>query len=97
MSIRIPDECTMTSDVTPHTATAWPVPGEPTLWSVTWLPGRALTRNQAVSAMMLAETVSRGIEPGTRMWIFVNGWAAELGLTGEEAATLARRVPDGAR
>jgi hypothetical protein len=32
----------MRSDATPHTATAWPVPGEPTLWSVTWLPGRAL-------------------------------------------------------
>ncbi len=38
-------ETEMSSDATPHTATARPVPGEPTLWSVTWLPGRALTRD----------------------------------------------------
>jgi hypothetical protein len=48
----------MSSAATPHTATAWPAPGEPTLWSVTWLPGRALTRDQAITAMTIAETVA---------------------------------------
>jgi hypothetical protein len=48
----------MSSDATPHTATAWPVPGEPTLCSVTWLPGRALTRDQAITAITIAEIVT---------------------------------------
>jgi hypothetical protein len=33
-----------------------PVPGEPAPWSVTWLPGRALTRDQGITAMTIVET-----------------------------------------
>ena len=44
----------ISSNATPHTATAWPVPANPTLWSVAWLPGHALTRDQAITAMTIA-------------------------------------------
>ena len=50
MATRITDTG-MTSDQTRHTATAWPVPGEPTGWSVTWLPGRNLTRRDRKSVV----------------------------------------------
>jgi hypothetical protein len=82
----------MRSDATPHTATAWPVPGGPTLWSVTWLPGRALTRDQAITAMTIAETVTAHPDPqnstdGRRLNL--ESWAAELGLSADEAAEMA--------
>ncbi len=54
MSIRITDE-TMTSD-TPRSAR-----GEGDDRVVTSLPDRVLTRNQATSAMVLAETVAGGV------------------------------------
>ena len=44
MNIRITDEA-MTSDTTPHSGRA-----EGDGWTVTWLPGRVLTRNQATTA-----------------------------------------------
>jgi hypothetical protein len=43
---------------------------------VTWLPGRALTRDQAITAMTIAETVGahdltgKPLHAGHRMWIF---------------------------
>lgn len=87
------DDDMMTSDATTHTARAWPVPGELTLWSVTWLPGRALTRDQAITAMTIAEVVAENPElwddPDHRMWLFVDGWAAEVGLLGTRAVELA--------
>lgn len=55
MSIRITDE-PMTSDTTPDSARAH---GDG--WALTWLPGRVLTRNQAITAMVLAETVAGGV------------------------------------
>lgn len=51
MATRITDTA-MSSDVTRHTATAWPVPDEPTLWSVTWLPGRAHGRMPGIRRIM---------------------------------------------
>lgn len=74
----------MTSDETTHTAKLWPFEGEPT-WSVTWLPGRILTTGQAVTAMTIAETVAchaEHIDEHGDWELFVDGWAAELGLTG---------------
>jgi hypothetical protein len=44
MSIKI-TETEISSDATPYTAAAWPLPGEPTVWSVTWLPGHAPYRD----------------------------------------------------
>lgn len=95
MSTRI-TETGMNSDATPHTATAWPVPGEPTLWSVTWLPGRALTRNQAITAMTIAEMTAEpaDTENGTEGWqLHLGSWAAELGLSADEAAEMASAPP----
>ncbi len=90
-------ETEMSSDATPHTATARPVPGEPALWSVTWLPGRALTRDQAITAMTTAETVSAHTDPpnGTegRQRPHLESWADELGLSADEATEMASAPP----
>jgi hypothetical protein len=43
-------------------------PGAAAAWRVSWLPGRALTRGQAVTAMMIAQAAGRipaGAGPGT--------------------------------
>jgi hypothetical protein len=81
----------MRSPYTRHTATAWPVPGEPTLWAVTWLPGRNLTQTQAQAAMHIAETVGRipaDAQPET--WTkgvreHLDTWAAAIGLSAPDA------------
>jgi len=49
-------DTTMTSDQTAHTARL--APGRPQLWEVSWLPGRALDRNSAITAMTLADLTS---------------------------------------
>ena len=72
MNIKITDEA-MTSDTTPHSTRP-----DGHGWAVTWLPGRVLTRNQAITAMMLAETVA-GHHTGQR-WPFIESWANELGI-----------------
>ena len=80
MNIRITDEA-MTSDTTPHSARA-----EGDGWTVTWLPGRVLTRNQATTAMVLAETVAGGVgDHADKQWLFIEEWANELGITGADA------------
>ena len=49
-------------------------------------PGRALTRNQAITAMVLAETVAGGLGDHTdKRWLFIKSWADELGMTGADA------------
>jgi hypothetical protein len=72
----------MTSPATPHIATA--TGGG---WQVSWLPGRTLNRNQATTAMVIASIVGdtgvpRADDP---IWLFLDGWAAELGLTAPAA------------
>ena len=64
-------------------------------WSVTWLPGRVLTRDEATTAVLLAESVvTFGHLPRTsRTWALIDGWAAELDLTGAEVAARVSRVP----
>ena len=81
MNITITGE-TMTSDITPHSAR-----GEGGGWIPTWLPGRALTRNQAITAMVLAEAVAEGSDHTGKRWPFIEGWADELGITGTDAVT----------
>lgn len=95
MTIKISDT-EMTSDQTLHSARAWPVPDEPTLWSVTWLPGRALTRDQAISAMTIAESVDAALDPYSteRVWPHITGWAAELGLCDIDAVAMASLPPE---
>ena len=75
---------TMTSDQTAHTARL--APGGQHLWEVSWLPGRALDRNSAITAMTLADlTGEHGLDERHQLWPFTQGWAAELGLTGADA------------
>jgi hypothetical protein len=69
----------MGSVATRHTAAAQ---GDGTR-TVSWLPGRTLSRRQATFAMMIAQTVGDGIEPDDRRWpADIGEWAAELGMTG---------------
>jgi hypothetical protein len=83
----------MRSPATPHTATA---AGEG--WEVSWLPGRALTRNQAITAMIIADVVGdRGVGlADDPIWPHLDGWAGELGLSGPDAVVRASEPP-GAR
>jgi hypothetical protein len=46
-------------------------------WIVTGLPHRVFTRNQAITAMVLAERLAAGFGDEDR---FVVGWREELGL-----------------
>jgi hypothetical protein len=86
MSISITDDA-MNCDATGHTARRTEAG-----WQVSWLPGRTLTRNQAITAMTLGEATARDPQPRDRIWPFAEGWAAELGLSGAaEAVRLARQ------
>ncbi len=81
MSIRITDAA-MTSDLTGHRAVH-----DGDGWRVTWLPGRRLAHGQALTAMTIAETLAADDPPsGCRLWPHLAGWAAELGLSGVDAA-----------
>lgn len=96
------DDDAMISDTTPHFAVSWPVDDEPTLWSVSWLPGRALTRDQAITAMTIAEMVVERAhilaDPQAKLWWHMEGWAEELGLTVSTAVEQASAGPlDGLR
>ena len=93
MAITILD-CTMTSDRTPHTARrATDQPG----WEVSWLPGRRLTRNQATTAMALAEACNpeavRSNAGWDRLRPHIQGWAAELDLPLLKALTKVANPP----
>ena len=95
------NDTTMTSDQTAHTARQ--APRREHLWEVSWLPGRALDRNSAITAMTLADlTGERDLSERHQLWPFIQGWAAELGLTGSAAinrvsrpATLRRMLRPG--
>ena len=73
-------EDSISSDRTAHTARL--ASGQDHRWEVSWLPGRYVDRNSAITAMVLADVTGPGdMHAGHRDWIFVEGWAAELGLT----------------
>ena len=75
------NDTTMTSDQTAHTARQ--AAGSEHLWEVSWLPGRTLDRNSAITAMVLADHAGeRDLNERHRLWPFIESWAAELGLTG---------------
>ena len=50
------NDTTMPSDQSAHTARQ--APGSQHQWEVSWLPGRPLDRNTAITAMTLAETAA---------------------------------------
>jgi hypothetical protein len=84
----------MSSPATPHTARA---AGDG--WEVSWLPGRTLTRNGAITAMVIATIVGdRGVGlADDPIWPHLDGWAGELGLSGADAVARASEppLPDG--
>jgi hypothetical protein len=74
----------MTSDQTAHTARL--APGSQHQWEVSWLPGRALDRNSAITPMTLADIAGEpDLNKQHHLWPFIQDWAAELGLTGTDA------------
>jgi len=78
------NDTTMTSDQTAHTARQ--APGREHLWEVSWLPGRVLDRNTAITAMNLADLAGEpDLGEGDRLWPAVQSWSAELGLSGSDA------------
>jgi hypothetical protein len=61
---------------------------------VSWLPGRTLDRNSAITAMILADsTADEHVREGHRLWPHIQGWAAELSLTGSDAVVAASQPP----
>ena len=89
----------MSSDQTRHTATA--VSGSRYgSWTVTWLPGLCLSYNQAITAMTLAEVIGAHdvlgdpLHAGHRLWLHIDGWAAELGISGPQALAEASLSPE---
>jgi hypothetical protein len=80
----------MSSPDTPHTATA-----TENGWEVTWLPGRTLDRNQATTAMVIANIVGgQGVGlSDDPIWPHLDNWAAELGLSGPDAVVRASEPP----
>jgi hypothetical protein len=91
MALTILDDI-ITSDRTAHSARATPSAARG--WEVSWLSGRRLDRNAAITAMVLADATGSGaIHPGHRLWVHVEGWAAELGLTAPDVLTMTTREP----
>ena len=85
------DDTTMTRDQTAHAARL--ARGSQHLWEVSWLPGRALDRNSAITAMTLADSAGEhDLNEQHHLWPFIQGWAAELGLTGSDAISRASRT-----
>ena len=69
MTLTITDT-TMTSDQTAHTARL--APGSQHLREVSWLPGRALDRNSAITAMILADlTGQHDLNERHQLWPFI--------------------------
>ena len=69
-------------------------------WTCTWLSDRILTRDQAITAMSIAELVGQipaDADPEAysdgRFWTLVDSWAAELGLPGADAVVRASEPP----
>lgn len=58
-------------------------------WRVSWLPDRRLTQSQAITAMTIAQYVhAHELTAHHPLWPHIDGWAAELGLTGPTAVSL---------
>jgi hypothetical protein len=92
MATRITDT-EMTSDQTRHTAHVT----ETGSWAVSWLPNRVFTRNQAVTAMTIAEIVVERADiladSSSTLWWHLDSWAEELGITGPHAVAEASLSP----
>jgi hypothetical protein len=61
-------------------------PGHERVWQVSWLPGRLMDRNSAITAMVLADVAGADdVHAEHRLWPHIESWAAELGLTAPNA------------
>jgi hypothetical protein len=60
-------------------------------WRVSYLPGREVDRNQAVTAMVLSEAVASNPPEGHKDWLFIDRWAEELSLSRAEAVSMIRQ------
>jgi hypothetical protein len=86
----------MSSSRSRHTARI--TPGSQYAWEVSWLPGRHLNRDEAITAMVIADTTANGeVHPGHRSWPHVQGWADELGMTGPQVLERVAGPPQRAR
>lgn len=91
MGMRITSE-RMTSDQTEH----WAEPATDDQygpWRVSWLGGLEFTRNQAITAMTLAEAIEQmqrdgELSVGHPLWPHVQSWAGELGMSAMAAVEL---------
>jgi hypothetical protein len=82
----------ISSDRTGHTARL--APGREHAWHVSWMPGRLMDRNTAITAMVLADVSGRGeVHAGHRLWPHIEGWTAELGLTAPDALASVSKPP----
>lgn len=91
MTLIITDDA-ISGDHTSHTARR--ATGHQPGWEVSWLPGRRLGRNTAITAMTLADIAgSAPLHPRDRLWPHIQGWAAEIGLTAPDALTLISQTP----
>ena len=101
MALTITDKQIRSAD-TPHQAEVIGQAEDADLWAVSWLPGKALTRRQALAAMEIAAAVGRipaaDFDPEVydeEFWGRVDAWAAELGLSGPDAVARASAAPPG--
>lgn len=82
----------ISSDHTRHTARL--APGHEHAWIVSWLPGRLLDRNSAITAMVLADVVATDdVHAGHRLRPHIESWAAELGLTAPDVLAWVSQPP----
>jgi hypothetical protein len=112
MSVRI-TTTQMTSNTTTHRAVRVPGARGARRWRVSWLAGRLLDRDEAVTAMLLAEEITQtetanatGEGPGSGSGsgrsprvqaLLIAAHAAELGLTSTEARALVTGHKEGRR
>ncbi len=90
MTLKI-DDTAMSSDRTAHTARYAP---DRNGWEVSWLPGQTLDRNSAITAMVLADTITDpDLHEGHRLWPHIQSWAGELGLTAPDAIAKTSQPP----
>jgi hypothetical protein len=91
MALTIGDD-SISSDRTAHTARL--VPGEAHWWEVSWLPSRLVSHETAVTAMVPADAIGPDdMHRGHRLWVHVEGWADELGLTAPDVLTRTSSPP----
>jgi hypothetical protein len=85
------DDTAISSDRTAHTARQ---ASDRNGWEVSWLPGQTLDRNNAITAMVLANTTAeQDLHEGHRLWPHIQSWAEELGLTAPDATTRISQPP----